>query len=271
MDNVRPLHKSASTRAPTIALHCSGSSAAQWDAYRTLMPYGAQLHAAPLMGYETEQWWPNGKPVTLQLEAQRLLPLLRAQGRPVHLVGHSYGGAVALQAALLWPEHVLSLTLYEPVLFHLLFADRASTVHATTITGVGRRIALLSMAGQQLDAAELFVGYWSGPAAWPRMSPARRDAIKLRMPKVRAEFEALFNARLDLSGLRESGLPIRLVRGTTSPAPARRVSELLASQLPACEVITLEGMAHMAPVTHRELLAPCLFHGAPAADFAVAA
>src|SRR3546814_1285704 len=56
--------------------------------------------------------------------------VLRTPGVPTgigapafHLVGHSYGGAVPLKIALSQPQRVLSLTLIEPVLFHLLALD----------------------------------------------------------------------------------------------------------------------------------------------------
>ncbi len=39
---------------------------------------------------------------------------------PVHLVGHLYGGLVALEHSRQWPERVKSLYLYEPVLFSAL-------------------------------------------------------------------------------------------------------------------------------------------------------
>ena len=66
-------------------------------------------------------------------------------GAPVHLVGHSYGGAVALKLAASRPDAVRSLTVIEPVAFHLLIdgsaADRAlfaeaAGLAARTLTGV---------------------------------------------------------------------------------------------------------------------------------------
>ena len=271
MHTVTPLHKPATGPAPIVALHSSGASGRQWDAYRALLPAATQLLTPALAGYETEAAWPNGSPVTLQAEARRLLPLLVAQGRPVHLVGHSYGGAVALQTALLWPEHVRSLTLYEPVLFHLLFADAQSTELGQQVTSVGRRIALLALSGRNEEAAALFVGYWSGDAAWARLPMARRLAVMARMSKVRAEFEALFAARFEVGPLAATRIPVRLVGGTRSPAPAQRVTELLARQLPQAERITIEGAVHMSPVTDPETLAPHLFPAHTAPAFAQAA
>src|SRR4029079_397981 len=57
---------------------------------------------------------------SLSQEAQALMHRLRGLGQPFHLVGHSYGGALALRIALQWPGLVRSLTLFEPAMFHLL-------------------------------------------------------------------------------------------------------------------------------------------------------
>jgi pimeloyl-ACP methyl ester carboxylesterase len=83
---------------------------------------------------------------------------------PVHLVGHSYGGAVATAVALAHPERVASLTVYEPVLFHLLREvgdpgwDEVQQVPAT----VRRHLD----AGDPEAAACHFVDYWTGAGSF---------------------------------------------------------------------------------------------------------
>jgi pimeloyl-ACP methyl ester carboxylesterase len=258
--SVTPLHKPAA-QAPFLALHSSGSGGRQWAAYPALLSASTHLVTPDLIGY-TDAPWPTDRAVTLEGEAERLLPLLRQHGRPVHLVGHSYGGAVALQTALLWPEHVLSLTVYEPVLFHLLYEDPASELLATQITTVGRRIGQLALSGRTEESAALFVGYWSGDGVWPRMPKHRQAGVVSRMGKVRAEFEALFDSRMDPKQLAGWDIPVRIVRGTRSPASALRAAELLAARLPAAELVTVEGAGHMGPIESPAVLAPLLFAGA---------
>ena len=134
-----------------LALHCSGSSGRQWDAYAGLVPGGMRWVAPDLMGYGAAPDWKSGTPVTLKAEALRLEPLLG--GGNVHLVGHSYGGAVALEMALRWPERVRSLTLYEPVRFALLLHDGGALEPAgRSILSMGLRISALARAGYLNDS-----------------------------------------------------------------------------------------------------------------------
>jgi pimeloyl-ACP methyl ester carboxylesterase len=235
-------------REPMICLHCSGSSGRQWDPYLATLRKQNRVCAPDLMGASSPAQWPIGARVSLDDEARALAPLLVAA--PAHLLGHSYGGAVALQMALRWPERVLSLTLYEPVRFSLLLRD-AHVDNCTigqAVVAVGHRIGLEVLSGA-LDAAALrFVDYWSGAGAWRQLGPARQDAIVQRMPKVHAEFQALFADPVPPSAWRELAVPVRLIGGTRSPLAARRLLDLLEQQLPNVRRITLDGLGHMGPV-----------------------
>lgn len=229
-----------------IALHCSGSSGRQWEAYRARLPAGTCLAAPDLLGSRPGEAWPADPALLLETEARRLAPLLYTDPRGVHLVGHSYGGAVALELARRWPQRVRSLTLYEPVRFALLRGDGDGT-HWDDIVRVGRRIGALTRVDRPHEAAEVFVDYWSGPGSWQALPATRREAVAARMPKVRAEFETLFADPVPLADHAALAMPLHLVCGTRSPAPARRVVLRLAG---ACRRATLATLplGHMGPL-----------------------
>ncbi|HUG23730.1 alpha/beta fold hydrolase [Piscinibacter sp.] len=230
-----------------LALHSSGSSGRQWEPYRALLPAGTRLRAPDLIGYGDGPAWPLGASVTLEAEAQRLARWLPHGPGGVHLVGHSYGGAVALELAFRWPERVRSLTLYEPVRFAMLRADGDGS-QWRDIVQVGRDIGALTLTGRIHEAGEVFVDYWSGPGAWTRLSPARRNTIAVRMPKVRAEFEALFSDDAPPKAFHRLAMPVRLLCGSRSPRAARRVVELLGAACPAATTTCMEGLGHMGPL-----------------------
>lgn len=240
--------RSMHTDTPTLlALHCSAGSPAQWNPYRAHTGGSVLWHTPPLMGYG-EAGWRRGMPLSLEDEASRLLPFLKRSPEPVDIVGHSYGGAVALMLAACRPELVRSVTVYEPVLFGLLAQDASSAAHAKEVAAVADDVRLFAMRGDELLAAESFVDYWSGWSAWWRLGRERQDRIAAHMPKVAAEFRALFDARIDFSKA-DVMPPVRIVVGTSSPAPVRRIAEILHWQLPRASIVHLAGGDHMTPVT----------------------
>jgi pimeloyl-ACP methyl ester carboxylesterase len=228
---------------PLLALHCSGAGGRAFDGWRRRLTGAGTLLTPDLMGSGAEPVWPLGAATSLAAEAARVAALLPPGG--VHVFGHSYGGAVALELARHWPGRVRSLTLYEPVRFALL-DDTPALWRA--IVGVGRRIGALTLAGRATDAAELFVDYWSGRGRWAATPAPRQAALALRMSKVQAEFEALFSDRLRAPDLAALDLPVHLLTGETSPAPALRVAERLAEALPSARLTRLRGLGHMGPL-----------------------
>ncbi len=94
---------------------------------------------------------------------------------PIHLVGHSYGGAVALRFAMQQPERLRSLVLIEPVAFHLLRdespdpANRRLFGEVMEIGGPG--VAGPRPSGDYRRAMARFVDYWNGEGAWLRAKP----------------------------------------------------------------------------------------------------
>lgn len=246
MSTIHPISPSRPQRETLVCLHSSGSSGRQFDALAKALESRFRVVAPDLIGYGDRRRWPSGSPASLDDEAQAVAPLLSIA--PVHLFGHSYGGAVALQIALRWPERVRSLTLYEPVRFALLFRNARTEAAGESIVAVGRRIGLEVLSGAILAAAERFVDYWSGRGTWPRLGAARQQAIAERMTKVQAEFEALFADRVPAAAYGDLTMPVRLIGGTRSPLPARQVLDVLEEQLPNARRMTLDGAGHMGPL-----------------------
>ena len=159
--------------APVIALHCSGAGAGQWRQLGEVLGPRYQLTAPEHFGCDRTGPWTGMHAFTLADEAARTIELIDRSERKVHLVGHSYGGGVALHAALARPGRVASLTLYEPSAFHLLKAMGARGAGALAeILAVAARTADGVISGDYRGVAASFVDYWGGRGAWNALRPS---------------------------------------------------------------------------------------------------
>jgi pimeloyl-ACP methyl ester carboxylesterase len=209
--------------------------------YRVLAP--------DLLGYGRTARWPRDAPLGPDAELEAVEALLDVAGRPAHLVGHSYGGTVALRAARRFPRQVASLTLIEPVAFHLL--RRADEPDGwREIAALAERHLALVGEGRDAEAAEAFLTYWAGPKAWQQMPDAARDSAVRTAAKVAAEWRLMFAAEDDLDAVAGIGAPMLLICGGRTRTPARRVVEVLRRALPHARHGEIADAGHMSPLTH---------------------
>src|SRR5438034_1784072 len=154
-------------KQPIVLLHCSGSSGAQWRALAAQLGERYRVVAPDLIGYGAAASWSGRGEFCLAQEAAAVRSLLGTLGEPAHLVGHSYGGAVALHVARTRPELLRSLTLVEPSAFHLLRnGDPTETAALREITAVAGDARAARALGDYSGGFGRFVDYWSGPGSW---------------------------------------------------------------------------------------------------------
>jgi pimeloyl-ACP methyl ester carboxylesterase len=235
---------------PVVLLHSSASSGAQWRALMERLGDRFRVMAPDLYGYGGTSHWTGRGAFCLEHEAQLVCALLGHAGEPAHLVGHSFGGAVALHVARTRPDLLASLTVIEPVAFHLLrgYDHQALEEISVVATGVAGALAC----GDYFTGIARFVDYWSGPGAWAGIPQEKRPGFAARLGKVALDFQATLNEPAALEDFAAMALPTLVVRGTSSPRPTRRICELLAGVLPDAQSRIVDGAGHMAPLTHRD-------------------
>ncbi|MBS1133034.1 MAG: alpha/beta hydrolase family protein [Burkholderiaceae bacterium] len=238
-----------SPRGTVVLLHSSAGSSRQWSALLERLGPRYDVRAVDFYGHGDRPAWYGAQPLTLADDAALVEPILRQAG-PVHLVGHSYGGAVALKIAEMHPQSVRSLVVYEPVLFNWLFRHEADTPVAQQAIAMADSMRAQLEHGDAYAAAEQFIGYWAGPSAWLSMTGAKRDSTALRMRSVLAHFGALSGE--PLARLRRAGalVPMLCLGGSDTTAATRRIATLLRQAFPLAQHDTMVSLGHMGPITH---------------------
>jgi pimeloyl-ACP methyl ester carboxylesterase len=235
-----------------LCVHSSGGSSRQWDALAGRLQSDYQVVAADLHGHGGTPAWPGAQAVSIADEAMLLEPLIRTAQGGVHLVGHSYGAAVALRLALCFPRRVRSVAVYEPTLFRFLFDANPAHRDALEVVRVAVGFRRRASAGDLASAARRFMDYWGGDGAWDRLAPRQREAVTLRMQALCDHFRALLNDDTRLGDLRRIACPVLYLTGGASRSPVRAIARRIRAVLGSAEFVELPGLNHMAPITDPE-------------------
>jgi len=240
-----------------VLLHSSMASKSQWRSLVARMRGTHRLIAIDLHGYGDSAMPECRDRFSLVDEVQLVqakLAEVLAPGERFHLVGHSFGGGVALRLAHASPERIRSLSLYEPTAFHLL--DRGDPT-LREIRAVAHATQAAIRNGRSVEGTELFIDYWSGSGAYAALPPSRQALFASLLPKVPLDFQALLNDPLRPLDYSRIAVPVCLIAGRHSPGCARAIVSILAAVLPKRETHHVDA-GHMAPLTHPDLVNPII-------------
>ncbi|MDF2233515.1 alpha/beta fold hydrolase [Albimonas sp. CAU 1670] len=234
--------------APVLLAHCSLAHSGLWKPIQAALAETRPVVAADLPAHGRSDPPPEGE--SLQLFAAEFCTRLAEDfGRPVHLCGLSLGGATLARVAWKRPELAASLTMIEPVLFHLLHPPHVQP----------------EIQAPPADDAELeadmraFVGQWGAPGRDPFGGEERFQLAK-RCFRLLREDNAWVMGRppgqIELSDFERFRLPALLIDGETTEARASAVVSAIAGAIPCARRRTIPGAGHLSPVSHwREVLA----------------
>ena len=238
-------------RSKVIALHCSGWNAKQWRELHDALGPGFELVTPENYGTEARGDWPGGHAFSLADEAAEAIEMIDESPAPVHLIGHSYGGALALHIALARPQKIASLAIYEPCAYHLLRQiGRDGEEGFAEIMELNSFVNARVAVGDYKAAMSSFVDYWNGSDAWVSLRPDLQRLMLRWAPKAPLEFYALMEESVLLGSYCELDMPVLLLRGEHTPTPTDTIASALAEILPNARLMDVSGAGHMGHVTH---------------------
>jgi len=249
-----PFFREVGSGPGVVCLHANASTSSQWRALMDSLAHEFHVLATDSFGAGRSPAWPSDRQVSLRDEVELLEPVFARAGERFTLVAHSYGAAVALIAALSQPRRIQALALYEPTLFGLLDQESPPPNDADGIRAAVAGAAAAVEADDLGAAAECFIDFWMGRGAWARTPDSRKGPISQSLVNVRGWAGTLFNEPTPLAAFSELNVPVLYMMGSESPASSRGVARLLIGTLPRVQVVEFNGLGHMGPVTHPEVV-----------------
>jgi o-succinylbenzoate---CoA ligase len=226
-----------------LLLHGTLSSARQLDRLAALLAEGcgATVHALDRRGSGTGRL-ATPRPLDVAVHVADLAAYLDARGiARADLVGVSFGGALALEAAWRLPERFVSVAAYEPPYGPV--ADGATQERFAAVAADLR--AAYEHRGAAA-AAEVFLRGVAGDAAWERLPERSRALLEAEGDGALADGTL---EGLDPAGLDRIAVPVLLLTGGASDPFYAPIVDALARRIPGAVRATLGGLAHPAPIT----------------------
>ena len=239
---------------PVVCLHSNASTSSQWRALTERLAPSHRVVAIDSIGAGKSPPWPGERGPSLGDEAAFIEPVLAAAERPFFLIGHSYGAAVALVAALVRPERIRALVLYEPPLLALLEEEAPGQAASQELRQAAADAAALIAVGDRSGAARRFIDYWMGPGTWERMPPARQAPIAASMDPIAHWARALAEEPTPQSAFRALDMPVLCMVGSVAGLVARcdPAARQDAAERHSGSNAPVSG--HMGPVTHPDVV-----------------
>lgn len=233
---------------PVLALHCSLAHAGEWSGLAAGLE-GVTLTAPDQPGHGRAAPWQGAGDFHGEATGQALAlaESLGAAGK-IDLLGHSFGGTVALRLALARPDLWRSLVLIEPVLF----AAARGTAEFAEFERRHEGVAEALVQGAPELALRRFLADWGDGQAFEALPERSRRYMVERMGLIGLQTEVLVQDTAGIlrpGGLEGLELPVLLLRGGLSPPVVPAIQARLLARLPRAREEVLAGAGHMLPVT----------------------
>jgi esterase len=249
VNGVRLYYEEHGDGAPILCIHGAGSTAMMWeDAVGELAGLGRVITYDRRGCTRSERPGPYER-TTVTEQADDAAALLDSlDGWPAILIARSYGGAVAIDLALRYPERVRALALLEGDALGL---SPEGLEWTRRVLDRLREVA----ANDGADAVyEAVIDEVMGEGVWESFPVEVRRVLAENGPALLAELGYVDEVMPDASAFATIDKPTLLVAASDSPPPQRAMTEAMADALPNARTALVDG-GHLIDPAAPEVLA----------------
>lgn len=222
----------------------SYATPAAWRAMHRLLP-GYRLVSTSILGYGGTAETRRLDDLDMAHEVRVVEAAAARIGEPVHLVGHSFGGTIALAAAMAGRIPVRSIATFEanPL---LMIATRTLFDDARSMAS-GFEAAHL---GGERDAAGRVIDYWGGAKAFARLPEPVQDYCRKTTFANVLDWRTAFAFGATPADYARIEVPVLLVRGANAVPAMVEITEALGRAMPQAQTEVVGGAGHFLISTH---------------------
>lgn len=237
---------------PIVFVHGGLGDQRSWEPVREEIAKKYRFVAVTLRYYGAGPWKDDGRDFSVATHADDLAKVISSlNAGPVHLVGYSYGGAVATTAALKNRSLVRSLTVYEPALIPVLPAESegGKAAREDRTKSVGSAITA-AKAGNSIQAARLFIEgvFQLPPGGFDRLPQATQTRVLENARVMPLMLAAIQRHTMTCDMLRNFTHPTLVMRGEKTQAYYVLINNAVGKCLPGAQEVVLQNVNHNGPV-----------------------
>jgi pimeloyl-ACP methyl ester carboxylesterase len=236
---------------PTIVLTPgSCSTGAAWRPVIATWNGQFRCVTTSLLGYGRTAERRTAHDTSISHEVDVLELVIRKAGGPVHLVGHSFGGLVALAVALANRVPLASLIILEAPVAELL-RESGEHRHYRAFRRM-TDVYFAEFADGNAEAIAAMIDFYGGAgtfASWPPR--VRAYAIETTAVNV-LDWESVYSFPLHPAPLAALEVRALILRGGASHPAVHRANTLLGEKMRHAVAATIDGAAHFMIATHAD-------------------
>ncbi|HKB53458.1 MAG TPA: alpha/beta hydrolase [Ramlibacter sp.] len=235
---------------PAVLVHGSWGDHHNWDAVVPDLARSLRVATYDRRGHSRSE-----RPASqgsIDEDVEDLAGLIqRVFGGPAHVVGGSFGAAIALRLAVAHPELIRSLVAHEPPLFGLLDDDPTLQPALAEVRDRIDAVLALVRAGNNAGGARRFVETIAyGLGAWETIPQETRDAFVFNAPTWLDEMQEPEALSMQLDLLSNFSAPTLLTLGGASPPFCPLVVKRVAAAIPYARQHVYPDAGHVPHLSH---------------------
>ncbi|WP_163930790.1 alpha/beta fold hydrolase [Paraferrimonas sp. SM1919] len=199
---------------------------------------------------------------TVETELRLIEQIIAAKTTgPIQLVGHSYGGVVALALALKGTVTITQMTLFEPVCTWVFNAvdDQLMHNHVEHFVKEYKHAA----ANDKPDVCGDVIDFWGGTNSYAPLPDFVKEIMNKGVNNNLRHWQICSNSQYCQNDLNRLMTPTQLVCGSGSNQVAKAIVKHLRQQLPISQLDIIEGASHFLVTSHADQCLEIMKHSLP--------